>query len=238
MKHRKIMTMAGAFLLNQAISGGALAMPVTLTGTTVDYTFDDAMLGLFGPASLSGDVLSFTPVDFQAKSLNGAGFALTNSTMNIQLTAHDGWMFSSIGVSEKGDYMLLGAGSSADVGGQIRVRDMAAPLADMTASIQSSVPFDHVGLPTANWTAQASTDLSAWTAARTVNVTIQNLLLASTDAAKSVAFVDKKFVGVNPEMTAVTPVPETQTYALMLAGIGLIGWRVGRHRALFNQSTS
>lgn len=236
MKHRKKMMIAGTFLLGQAVSGSVFAMSVTLAGNTVDYTFDDAMLGLFGPASLSGDVLSFTPVDFQAKSVNGAGYALTNSTMNIQMTAHDGWMFSSVGLLEKGDYMLLGTNSSAAVGGQIRIHDVSAPLVDMTTSIQSAVPLDHTGLQTTNWTAQASADLSPWTTARTINVTIQNLLLASSDAASSVAFVDKKFVGLNPGMTAVTPVPEAQTSALMLAGLGLIGWRIRRRRAV-TQST-
>lgn len=232
MKHRKKMLMAGTFLLGQAVSGGVFAMSVTLAGNTVDYTFDDAMLGLFGRASLSGDVLSFTPVDFQAKSVNGAGYALTNSTMNIQMTAHDGWMFSSVGLLEKGDYMLLGAGSTAAVGGQIRIHDVSAPLVDTTTSIQSSVPLDHMGLQTTNWTARASADLSSWTTARTLNVTVQNLLLASSDAASSVAFVDKKFVGLNPGMAAVTPVPEAQTYALMLAGLGLIGWKIRRRRAV------
>ncbi|MHB1091846.1 PEP-CTERM sorting domain-containing protein [Thiobacillus sp.] len=236
MKHSKKILMAGAFLLGQAVSGGVFAMSVTLAGNTVDYTFDDAMLGLFGPASLSGDVLSFTPVDFQAKSLNGAGYALANSTMNIQMTAHDGWMFSSVGLLEKGDYMLLGAGSTAAVGGQVRIHDVSAPLIDMTASIESSVPLDHTGLQTTNWTAQASADLSPWTTARTLNVTVQNLLLASSDTASSVAFVDKKFVGVNPGMTAVTPVPEAQTSALMLAGLGLIGWKIRWRRAV-TQST-
>lgn len=219
---------AGVFLLTQAASGAAFAASVTLTGNTVDYTFDDTMLGLFGPATLSGDILSFTPVDFQAQSLNGDGFALTNSTMNIQVTAHDGWSFSTIGLAEKGGYMLLGSGSTASVGGQMRVHDVAAPLTDVTASIQSPVALDQSGMTITNWTAGASTDLSAWTGARSVNVTVQNLLLASTDAASSLAFVDKKFVGLTPTMAAAVPVPEVQTSAMMLAGLGLVGWRIRR----------
>ncbi len=220
---------AGILLLSQAVSGAAFAASVTLSGDTVDYTFDDTLLGLYGPASLSGDTLHFTPVAFKAESLNGAGFALTNNTMNIQVTAHDGWLFSNIGLAERGDYLLLGDGSTADVGGQIRVFDVAAPLTDMTASILPSGPLDQSGLPTTNWNAAATVDLSAWADVRTINVTVQDLLLASTSAASSLAFVDKKFVGLT---AGVAPVPEAQTYAMMLVGLGLVGWKLRRRRVL------
>lgn len=226
MKRVKALT-AGILLLGQALSGAALAASVTLAGTTVDFTFDDALLGLFGPASVSGNTLYFTPVNFTAESLNGAGYALTNNTMNIQVTAHQNWMFSSIDLTERGDYLLLGSGSTADVSGQMRVFDVATPLADVTTSIQAASPLDLVGLPTHNWAAAASLDLSAWTTTQAVNVTIQNLLLASTGVTPSLAFVEKKFVG----LTAVTaPVPEPETYAMMLAGLGLIGMAVVRRR--------
>lgn len=220
---------AGIFLLSQAFTGAAFAASVTLTGDNVDYTFDDTLLGLFGPASLSGDTLYFNPTEFQAESLNGSGLALTNSTMNIEVTAHDGWSFSDISLSERGDYLLLGGSSTADVGGQVRVFDVANPLSDMSASIQTTAPLDHTGLPTSNWEAGASVDLSAWDGAQTVNVTVQNLLLASSNGSSAAAFVDKKFVGLT---AGVAPVPEARTYAMMLAGMGLVGWKVRRRRTL------
>lgn len=227
MKRVKTLT-AGIVLLSQTLAGAAFAASVTLSGTTVDYTFDDALLGLFGPASVSGNTLYFTPVNFSAQSLNGAGFALTNATVNIQVTAHTDWLFSSIDLTEKGSYMLLGAGSSADVGGQMRVFDVAHPLADLTSSILSANALDQVGLATNNWTAGASADLSAWNSAQTINVTIQNLLLASTGVSPSLALVEKNFVGLT---TVMAPVPEASTYAMMLAGLGLVGLAVARRRA-------
>jgi hypothetical protein len=230
MKRVKTLT-AGIFLLSQTLSGAAFAASVTLSGTTVDYTFDDALLGLFGPASVSGNTLYFTPVNFAAQSLNGAGFALTSDTVNIQVTAHSDWVFSSIDLTEKGSYMLLGAGSSADVGGQMRVFDVAQPLADLTSSILPANALDQTGLTTNNWTAGASADLSAWNTAQAINVTIQNLLLASTGVSPSLALVEKNFVGLNTTMSTVTaPVPEPETYAMMLAGLGLVGFAVARRR--------
>lgn len=223
----KILT-AGVFLASQTLFGTAFAASVTLSGTTVDYTFDDALLGLFGPASVSGNTLYFTPVTFSAQSLNGAGFALANATLNIEVTAHANWSFNAIDLTEKGSYMLLGAGSSADVGGQMRVFDVAQPLADLTSSILPTTALDQTGLSTNNWVAGASADLSAWNSAQTVNVTVQNLLLASTGISPSLALVEKHFVG----LTAVTaPIPEAETYAMMLAGLGLVGFAVARRRA-------
>lgn len=231
MKQLKLKTVAvSALVIGQLISGSVFAASMTLSGDTVDYTFDDTLLGLFGPASLSGDTLYFTPVEFQAKSLNGDGYALTNSTMNIQVSAHDGWTFSNISLIEKGDYLILGGASTADIAGQMRVRDLSNVLDDMTASIQSTSALDHIGLPTTNWEAGAVIDLSAWGDTHAVNVTLQNLLLASTSDDSSLAFVEKKFVGLAPTLVAISPVPEAHTYGMMLAGLGLLGWKIKRRR--------
>lgn len=219
---------AGIILLGQTLSGAAFAASVTLAGTTVDYSFDDAMLGLFGQAHVAGDTLYFTPTDFVAKSLNGAGYVLTNETININVSAHQGHAFSNFGFTEKGDYLLLGSGGSVDVAGQVRLFDVANPLVDITANFLPANPLTHVGLPTDNWIAQTSTDLSAWNTANAINVTVENLLLASTSMPNSLAFVEKKFVGLS---FVTTPVPEAETYAMMLAGLGLVGFAVRRRAA-------
>lgn len=235
MKHMKKVAV-GVFLLGQALSGAALAASVTLTGDTVDYTFDDTLLGLFGTPTLSGDTLSFTPVEFQAESLNGAGIDLTNNTVNVQVTAHSGYTFSSIDMLERGDYMLLGGGSSADVAGQIRVFDVANPLSDVTTAIAPDAPMTETGGSTTNWTASNSTDLSTWTDAQTVNVTWQNLLIGDTNSSSSLAFVDKKYGGLTATVAAVTPVPEAEVSAMMLAGLGLVGWQISRRRGLASKA--
>jgi hypothetical protein len=223
---------AGVLLLGQTLCSAAFA--VTLSGNTVDYSFDATQLGLFGQANVSGDTLYFTPVGFDVQSFNGSGFTLANATMNITVTARDGWSFAGMGLAERGDYLLLGAGSMVDVAGQIRAFDVAHPLTDLTAGISAAAPLVLQGTPTHNWQADAALDLSAWRDARTVNVTVENLLLASTGAASSLAFVEKKFVGLTPLMVEVTPVPEADTWAMMLAGLGLVGWTTLRRRATSN----
>lgn len=231
MKRVKTLT-AGIFLLSQTLSSAAFAASVTLAGNTVDFTFDDAMLGLFGQASLSDDTLFFNPVNFKAMSLNGVGYALTNDTMNIQISAHAGWAFSAIDLVEKGDYLLRGSASTAEVTGQMRIFDIVKPLVDVTASILPAGPLDQMSVSTQNWGAGASADLTSWNSAQAINVTVENLLLATTGAPSSLAFVQKKFVGLTPTLLAVTPVPEAETYAMMLAGLGLVGFAVTRRRAI------
>ncbi|MBI3431062.1 MAG: PEP-CTERM sorting domain-containing protein [Hydrogenophilales bacterium] len=221
---------AGAFLLAQAFSGAAFATPVTLTGTTVDFTFDNALMGLFGQPILSGDTLSFTPVNFNATSSNGEGYKLTDNTVNVQMTAHNGYSFSSVDLAERGDYLLQGGGSTANVAGQVRVFDVSDPMKDTTTSIGPSAAMDQTGISTHPWTAANSTDLSAWNGTKSVNVSFQNLLVASTNGSSSLAYVDKKYSGLTAT-TAAAPVPEATSSAMMLAGLGLIGWQVRRRRS-------
>ncbi len=219
---------AGMILLGQTLTGGAFAASVTLSGATVDFSFDDSMLGLFGAARTAGDTLYFTPRNFVAQSSNGAGYVLTNETINIEVTARQGYDFSSFGFTEKGDYLMLGSGTSVAVTGQVRLFDVANPNVDITSTLLPANPMTHVGVPTDNWIAQTSTNLSAWNTANTINVTVENLLLASTSLPNSLAFVEKKYVGLS---FVTTPVPEAETYAMMLAGLGLIGFVVRRRAA-------
>lgn len=216
----------GIFLLSQVIAGGAYAASVTLTGTNVDFTYDDSLTNLFGQPTVAGDTLFFTPVNFDVSSSNGEGYNFNNGTVNIQVTAHSGMTFDSVDVLERGDYLLLGAGSTADVSGQVRVFDTAMPLTDLTTGITAG-PLTMSGTPTNNWTANSSIDVSSWNTASTLNVTIQNLLLTSTTTPNSLAFVEKKFASLS---LVTTPVPEAETYGMMLAGLGLIGFVVSRRR--------
>lgn len=217
----------GIFLLGNALSGAVSAASITLIGDNVDFTFDDTLMGLFGQPAVTGDTLFFTPVDFLATSLNGAGYTLTSDTINIEVTAHTGWSFNSVDLIEKGDYLLLGTGSTADVTGEIRVFDTSAPLLDMTANIVPTSLLNVTGVPSIDWLADASVDVSAWNTASTLNVTVENLLLTSTSTPVSLAFLEKKFVGLT---IVTTPVPEAETYSMLLAGLGLVGFMVARRR--------
>jgi hypothetical protein len=221
---------AGMILLSQTLTGAAFAATVTLSGTTVDFSFDDTLLGLFGQANVAGDNLYFTPVNFSAQSMNGAGFALTKQTTNVKVTAHDGWDFSSLALTERGDYLQVGQGAKVVVSGQIRAFDTLNPSGEVTSSILPTGAFQQTDdFITRNWEAKAAADLSTMSAASMVNVTLQNILVAqSPPGTDTLAFIEKKYAGLN---VITTPVPEAETYAMMLAGLGLIGFVVRRSTA-------
>lgn len=230
--HRKIL----AVLLTAGVLGGvstAHAAEVKLEGVAFDVVFDDALLGLFGAPKLSGDVVFFTPVSFKAESLNGLGVATASSTVNLRIDLADGYDFSALSIVERGDYRLRGALSEVDVLGQMRVFDLASPLTQATDRIATVGLFDQRDGLNYEWEAGAGIDLSGdgWSGTRSVNVTVQNLLDAYTDsgdAGRKQAFIEKKFVGLS--VSAVPAVPEPETYALMLAGLAMIGL-VARRRS-------
>lgn len=216
-------------------SGSALAVPVTVAGSTVSFTFDSALAGLFGAPTVTGDSIWFTPTTFVAQSLNGTGFTSTSQTFNIGVSAHSGYQLAAVDLSEDGDYYNLGSGAAVAVGGKLYLRDSASPLKPaLSSSIQASQPLTAVtsmaNFETSNWTASAGVAIPAgWGGANGVvsgaNVTIQNILLANSVAAGSAAFIEKKFVGLD---VVTAPIPEPQSYAMFLAGLGLVGFLARR----------
>jgi hypothetical protein len=223
---------AGMLVLGQLIPGVASAASVTLSGHTVDFSFDDSLLGLFGQPTVAGDSIYFTPINFTAESMNGDGFDLTKQTINIKVTAHDGWDFSSLDLTERGDYLRVG-GAKLAVTGQIRAFDSMNPMNEATASIlndEKKFKRTH-DFVSRNWSAGATADLAGMRAASMINVTLENILVANSLNNRGLAFIEKKFAGLEMVTTQVTtPVPEADTYAMMLAGLGLVGWSAMRRR--------
>ena len=221
-----------------AVSWGstAAAVPVTVAGTTVSFTFDDALAGLFGMPGVAGDTLFFTPTNFKAQASNTAGIAPASQTFNVQVSANPGYLIAAVKLNEAGDYYNLGASSAVAAGGQLRVFDLETPLAPaLTASIAASQPLTAVtslgAFATTDWDASANVTLpaSGWGGADgaigNVNVTLENILVARSLVLGDAAFIEKKFTGL---AIVTTPVPEPQAYLLFAAGLGLIGWTARR----------
>lgn len=228
-------TRAAVLGLSAAAWGGtAAAIPVTVAGTTVSFTFDSALSGLFGTPGVVGDTLFFVPTTFKAAASHGS-FAMASQTFNVAVLANPGYRVSTVNLGEDGDYYNMGTGAAVAVGGKFYLRDLETPLAAaVSSSITASAPLTAVttmaGFTTTNWTAAASVSApaSAWGGAdgvvNHVNVTVENLLLADTDLS-SKAFIEKKFASI---AVITTPIPEPQAYLMFLAGLGLVGWVAGR----------
>jgi hypothetical protein len=220
-----------AVALAAALAGAAstaLAVPVTVTGSTFDISYDNDYLGLFGAPTLVGNQLAWFPSGspgFAAQS--AAGIAVTNSTFAVQVTAHPGYTLGSFGLAEGGDYFYFGSGSGVSVSGQLRVTPLPGtgvinPVV-ATSTFAANAAYD---FGTHNWAAEAAlvTLPDGTTAA---NASLQNILAVYVAGPASYAFIEKKDVLLTINVSAV---PEPPSLAMVLAGVGAIGFIWVRRR--------
>lgn len=213
-------------VLASALACGAsasMAIPVTVVGGNFDISYDSASVGLFGTPTLVGNVLAWFPSGspgFTAET--GSGVDVTHSTFAVQITAHPGYQLSSFSLTEGGDYFYFGNGTGVAATGQLRITPL--PGSTTAVPIAAGAPFTAntaLDFTTQNWTASAAT--AALPAGITwANATVQSLLAAYvTPQPLGYAFIEQKeaflTVGVNA-------VPEPQTWALMFAGLGVVGF--------------
>lgn len=221
MKHNNKALMAAVGLFAALVGGNASA--ITLTATNVSYTFDAGALGPFGTASLVGENLVFTPTSFVAT----AGIApAAAKTINVTVTALSGYQLTAFNLQEQGGYSF--GGGNAYVSGGLTALDIEG---NTSNKVQSSLVSS---LANNAWTASAGVNIpvSGWGGTdgivNSVSLTLSNQLFANGGAAT----IYKDLVTLSSTYTAVTPVPEAENYALMLVGLGLVGFMARRARVI------
>jgi hypothetical protein len=155
----------------------------------------------------------------------------------FDLIPHAGFQVFGSSLVERGDYLLRHATSEVDLQGQTRALAIANPLFEVNNNIVVTTgPMTTLNVST-NWTANSFLNLSNLQADATgYRITIENLLMAYTEPTATglrQAFIEKKFAGetISWEVIGVSAVPEPQTYAMFLAGIGLIGYAARRKKS-------
>lgn len=218
-----------AFALLGAVGGQASAAVVTVSGATVDYSFDDALLGLFGNYSIAGDTLSFDPTTFIANATTPGILTTTSATTpTITVTAKSGIKINAVSLFEQGDYYMVNNGGTTLVSaaGQFIVNN--APNSISAGGLGVKQSADDVGangLFTTTWTISKSVSLSDATSAA---LKLQNILIAGHGGAADLqgAFIEKKLVQFSVD-TAPVPLPPA-VWMLGSAIVGLV--TVGRRK--------
>lgn len=232
--------------------GTAAAAVQVVSNANFSITYNDATR--FGTATLIGNALSFNLVStadpatpWVAESLNGAGVVTANSTVALTLKINDaayasGYRFSAFDWLEGGDYFLKEAGSTVSVLGQLRAINQALPMVTTTTSGLTVLPpgLGTVGVNT-DWFADAHLNSGTTcggpgcmnvfsTQPQEMLLTIENRISASTVGGNTQAFIEKK-LGAGAFTLQVTAIPEASTWAMMLAGVGAVGFMARRRRA-------
>lgn len=227
-----------------ALASGASAALVTVHGTDFRITYDDTKLGLYSAPTLIGNIISFSPTDYKAESLNGNPSTLVDleaQSINLTITLHDLTRINSITMSEGGNYVKHGSLSGVGVSGKTQAWDLAQPsgtLIDTPIALTAPLSITNAGVPNPDFTAHpwsggTFTDLSGatYSATKVMSYSIQNLLYAFTapfgtdpDLLRT-AFVEKTFISLAVD---VSPIPEPEVWAMMLVGAGLVGFQLRR----------
>jgi hypothetical protein len=229
----------GVWLLGvvAAVSGvpAANAALVSLAGTNVTYSFDDAQFAGFGAFfSVSGDTLVIDFTNFKAEDASALTALTTrNGTFVIDVESNSSSALSNLSLLENGDYQLFdftpgGVGPAALVSGEFRVRNLnnAAQLDTIALNSGALVTLsDFFNSPTTNpWSVTAATTLVPTWNTLEARITLQNLLRALSQG-DDYAFIEKKLVTIT---ATVVPVPA----AVWLLGSALLGISiVARRRA-------
>jgi hypothetical protein len=199
-----------------------------LSGSTVDYHFDDGLLNnLFGAFSISGDVLSFSPTGFVALA-NDLPIITTNATTPlIGVTAKSGYALTGLTLREQGDYYRIEsapASSFVAVGGEFIVNGNATQFSanqPLTAAFSFAELAGGAKFATSAWDVDVAVALNAVEAA---NVKVQNILIAGVAGLGNSAFIEKKLLNIGAVTASIATTPVPVPGAVWMFGSVLLSW--------------
>lgn len=203
-------------------SGFAMAL-TTLPGTHFTVTFDSSLQGLFGdPVLLVGDVLRWRPTNLVDRNVG-----LISSTANVTVTANAGYDLSAFTFAEAGQYMAWRRNTgtfNVNASGTLHVGPTS------TSSVATGILAAPGNVSTLqSWGVLAGAAVPVPLNTHSVTVKVDQILFASKTGLAG-AYVNLVTADVGITTHAAAPVPEPETYAMMLAGLGALGFLSRRRR--------
>ena len=180
------------------------------TADLFDWQDGQSLYGLFGdPTPIGGNTLAFFPSGFRAESIDDSADSVYD-LLEFELTAHSGFSFQNITITEYGDYGVFDTGG-VQVFGSLTVTNLDT-MESLTAITNSdlSTPETDATLPWQAWT-QLDIGASDWTH---IKIAFENHLYAASDDG-SIAFIEKKVVG---NAITLQTIPEPATITILSIG--------------------
>lgn len=217
-----------ALLATAFLSTGALAATQTLDAGNFSITYDDVALGKFGVLTATASGVSFAPSGDGFSVESFGGIKTSSSVVALTITADAGYSLTGFNLTEYGSYLKFGAGSKVSAGGNLTVQDLVNTGNNVSKQIVVSAPLTNStsfeNLVSSPWSAGASAQVGTTKA----TVSIYNILgawaVASNDGYASIG---KTNVVLDVNVAAV---PEPQSFAMLLAGLGIVGAVARRRR--------
>ena len=223
-------------LASVLLFGSGLTAATTLLGNHFGVTFTTAAQGLFDNPSLSApNVLSWTPASFQTDSDSGT---LTSSS-SVTITADAGWNLNKFSFSEAGNYI---GGTVTDTGSStiwVKADGYAkvTPLTPAGSTVQSNFSSGTITTATFDVPSNVDNGFGYWSltaAPIMINGGVTQVKFTAVNNIYAWASVNGfsqiQKTAADLKIETVTAVPEPETYVMMLAGLGALGFLAGRRR--------
>jgi hypothetical protein len=191
-----------------AFSGSSNAAPITIDGSHVSFSYDDSQMGLalFGAPTVSGDILSFTPLDFSASREGATGTVYTSGFFKVTINSLSlDTTISNLALTELGDYTKEGPTANVIAKGTLTANDLT-----------NGFPQTRFDGPTGTWQTKAS---AAFNDSISVEAIIHNILGARGRSLDDIANINKTSVLLTAYTVTAVPLPQ----AVWLFGAGLLG---------------
>jgi hypothetical protein len=206
-----------AFFLLGAVPNAQAA----LMGDTV--IFDNFSLGIWGNPTVSGDEVSFTPLEYRATVSGGPGVEFVSGAVEFDILAQPGFQIMGLNFQESGDSFLLGESRTIVDGTLIAggsVVQLAFPDTGNVFVGPGGFDFDNPA-----WQAEAIVDFSG-SPVQSLHVVLENELVAQAIGVLDLADINKAFASLEVD-TAVIPLPPA--VLLFVSALGFLG-AFGRRR--------
>jgi len=213
---------------------------VEVDGTHLQFFYDADFWGI-GAASVSGDSITFNTNDLKASvsvklsSSNGSSSQDYSDFTTPGLVAVLKSSAQSVDVSNtlKADYVLASGGkASASLSGDIKSGSFSGGMFSPSASVGA---FDQLIKPSSPGTGSLSqsspASLGSWDMANAIGINASILLHADQQGGGMTSISMTQAVYSFDVTPVATPVPEPESYAMLLAGLGLVGVVARRRKA-------